>query len=58
MARLGVPLVEADLIVRDQAWATGRSDGRHFFPLAGMEMFTALTLLTSPYETPTIDPQQ
>lgn len=52
MAKMGVPLVEGDLIVRDQAWATSRNDGRHYVSIAPMEIFAMLSELTSPFETP------
>lgn len=49
MARLGVPLVEADLIVKDQAWATPAEDGRHYHALVPVEIYSLLGVLTSPY---------
>lgn len=47
MARLGVPLVEADVITRDQAWATFLGDGRHFQMLVPMELWELLGVLAS-----------
>ncbi|CAM9829473.1 unnamed protein product, partial [Hapterophycus canaliculatus] len=38
MERLGVPLVEGDLIVKDQAWATPKMDGRHYHMLVPVEV--------------------
>lgn len=38
LARLGVPLVEAELIVKDQAWATPQEDGRHYGMLIPVEV--------------------
>lgn len=49
MEKLGVPLVEADLIVKDQAWATGNQDGRHYHPLAPVEVWEFMGLLVSLY---------
>lgn len=47
MARLEVPLVEADVITRDQAWATFLGDGRHFQMLVPMELWELLGVLAS-----------
>ena len=49
MANLGVPLVEGDLIVKDQAWATQRQDGRHYHLLVPIEVWELLGVLVSPY---------
>lgn len=49
MARLEVPLVEGDLIVKGQAWATGVQDGRHYHMLVPIEVWELLGVLTSPY---------
>ncbi|CAN0180010.1 unnamed protein product [Pylaiella littoralis] len=51
MARLGVPLVEADLIVKDQAWATVRQDGRHYAMLLPVEIWELLDVLVSTFKT-------
>eukprot|EP00904_Undaria_pinnatifida_P006291 jgi/Undpi1/2792/HiC_scaffold_14.g06169.m1 len=49
MANLGVPLVEGDLIVKDQRWATGKQDGRHYHMLVPTEVWEFLGVLVSPY---------
>ena len=43
MARLGVPVVEGDLIVRDQEWATPQQDGRHYPMLVPVEVCPLLS---------------
>ncbi|CAN0390024.1 unnamed protein product [Pylaiella littoralis] len=50
MARLGVPLVEADLIVKDQEWATLPQDGRHYGMLVPVEVWELLGVLVSSFK--------
>ncbi|CAN0281895.1 unnamed protein product, partial [Ectocarpus sp. 4 AP-2014] len=49
MSRLGVPFVEGDLIVKDQEWATPKSDGRHYHMLVPVEVWEFLGVLISPF---------
>eukprot|EP00752_Nemacystus_decipiens_P015670 g13984.t1 len=49
MTRLGVPVVEGDLIVRDQEWATPQQDGRHYPMLVPVEVWELLGVLVSPF---------
>lgn len=49
MERLDVPIVEADLIVKDQAWATRKQDGRHYHHLVPVEVWELLGELVAPY---------
>lgn len=48
MDRLGVPVVEADRIVKDQAWATPKHDGRHYHNLVPVEVWELLGVLAAP----------
>ena len=52
MARLGVPIVDAAQIVQGQAWASRRSDGRHYHPIVPLETFALLGALISPPPPP------
>lgn len=47
MERLDVPIVGADLIVKDQAWATHPRDGRHFQLLVPVEVWELFGILAS-----------
>lgn len=38
MSRLGIPLVDAASIVEGQAWASKRTDGRHYHPIVPLEV--------------------
>lgn len=49
MERLGVPIVAADLIVKDQAWATPNRDGRHYQQLVPVEVWELFGALVAPY---------
>eukprot|EP00752_Nemacystus_decipiens_P008997 g8032.t1 len=49
MERLEVPIVEADLITKDQAWATPIHDGRHYQKLVPVEVWELFGILVSPY---------
>lgn len=48
MERLGVPIVEADVIVKDQTWATHPRDGQHFQQLVPVEVWQMLGILVAP----------
>lgn len=52
LARLGVPIVDAARIVEGQAWASRKSDGRHYHSLVPLEIFALLGALISPPPTP------
>lgn len=49
MARLGIPLVEGDLIVKDQSWATRVQDGRYYHGIIPVEVWDLFGVLVSPY---------
>lgn len=49
MQRLNVPMVEADQIVKGQAWATPKQDGRHYHNLVPVEVWELLGVLVAPY---------
>lgn len=38
MSRLGVPIVDAAEIVEGEAWASMRTDGRHYHPIVPLEV--------------------
>lgn len=48
MERLNVPMVEADRIVKGQAWATPHQDGRHYHNLVPVEVWELLGVLVTP----------
>ena len=54
MARLGVPVVDGAQIVDGQAWASRRTDGRHYHPLVPVEVFALLGALVSPPPPPLV----
>lgn len=45
-------MVDAGGIVEGQAWASRRTDGRHFHPLVPLEVFALLVALVSPPPPP------
>ncbi|CAN0024001.1 unnamed protein product [Ectocarpus fasciculatus] len=49
ISRLGVPLVEGDLIVKDQEWGTPKGDGRHYHMIVPVEVWEFLGVLVSPF---------
>lgn len=48
MEKMGVPFVRGDMIVRDQAWATTKQDGRHYHMLVPDEVWELLGVLAYP----------
>lgn len=54
LARLGVPVVDGAQIVDGQAWASRRTDGRHYHPLVPVEVFALLGALISPPPPPLV----
>ena len=46
--------MDAGQIVDGQAWASRRSDGRHYHPIVPLEVFALLSALVSPPPPPLI----
>eukprot|EP00903_Cladosiphon_okamuranus_P016927 g15603.t1 len=54
MSRLEVPIVDAAAIVEGEAWASKRTDGRHYHPIVPVEVADLLGLLTAPPPPPSL----
>ncbi|CAM9128393.1 unnamed protein product [Discosporangium mesarthrocarpum] len=53
LTQLGIPMVEADLLTRDQGKHFSQmGDGRHFYSIVPLEVFTLLSVITAKHTQP------